>query len=280
MSYDQYRPTGFRVLPPVVKNLLIINILFFLATFALGNAMDIDLTDILGLHYFGAEKFKPYQFITYMFMHGGFWHLFFNMFALWMFGNALENVWGPKRFLIYYFVTGIGAALLHYVIFYFELRPLLEAINIYLANPGAEQLQEFLNGGNIYQGYTPLQTFITEYNSLINLDAVKANQLSVDFITTYKIDLLNQPVVVGASGAVFGILLAFGMMFPNTLIYIYFAIPIKAKWFVIIYGALELISGVSNMQGDNVAHFAHLGGMLFGFILIMIWKKRYKKNQF
>jgi len=117
------------VLPPVVKNLLIINALFFLATIAFQKVYNIDLADYLGLHYFGAEKFSPYQFITYMFMHGNFSHILFNMFALWMFGNVLENYWGPKRFLIYFIVTGIGAALVHYIVFYFEISPVLSAIN-------------------------------------------------------------------------------------------------------------------------------------------------------
>ena len=278
MTYEQFRPTGFSMLPLVVKNLLILNGLFYLATLGLGAAYHIDLIDILGLHYVTADKFQPYQFITYMFMHGSFMHLFFNMFALWMFGYILENVWGPKRFLIYYFVTGIGAAIVHYAIFYFQLQPLQDAINHYLANPGHEQLTAFLNSGGVDGSYEPLRQFIVKYNSLLNTDSQQAIELSTEFMMQYKTDLLNMPVVVGASGAVFGILLAFGMMFPNTMIYVYFAIPVKAKWFVMIYGALELFSGVYNAQGDNVAHFAHLGGMLFGFILLMIWRKKDKKR--
>jgi len=113
---QQYRPGGFRVLPPVVKNLIIINALFFLATFALGSAFDIDLADYLGLHYVASSKFNAFQFVSYMFMHGGLFHLFFNMFALWMFGNMLENVWGPKRFLTYYMVTGIGAGIIQLLV--------------------------------------------------------------------------------------------------------------------------------------------------------------------
>lgn len=274
---DQFRPTGFKILPPVVKNLLIINALFFLATLAFSSS--IDLVDILGLHYFAAEKFSPYQFITYMFMHSpdNFMHILFNMFALWMFGNALENVWGPKRFLIYYIFTGLGAAVTHYVVFYFEIAPVLGAINGYLNNPSTENLNQFLNSG--YFKVTSLQiqdsfsVFRDQYNSLVNTNPTKAVQLSVDFVTQYRVDFLNSPVVIGASGAVFGILLAFGMMFPNAMIYVYFAIPIRAKYFVMIYGAIELFSGVMD-SGSNVAHFAHLGGMLFGFILIRFWKKR------
>lgn len=229
MSYQQYRPSNsFSLLPLVVKNLLIINGLFYLATLSAAS-LGVDLTDILGLHYPLSDSFRPYQLITYMFMHGSFMHLFFNMFALWMFGNTLENVWGPKRFLTYYIITGIGAAICHYTIVYFELQPVLEYVNTQALNSEEAEI--------------------------------------------LRREVMNTPVVVGASGSVFGILLAFGMMFPNTLLYIYFAIPIKAKWFVILYGAAELFSGLAGNPGDNVAHFAHLGGMLFGFILIKYWKR-------
>jgi len=274
---EQFRPTGFRILPPVVKNLLIINGLFFLATIATGTKFGFDLTDMLGLHYFAADKFRPYQIITYMFMHGGFAHVFFNMFALWMFGNALENIWGPRKFLIYYIITGIGAAITHYVVFYFEISPVLSAINDYLNSPSPEKLNIFLNSGYFKITSVEVQDsfhlFRNEYNDLLTTNPSKALQLSLDFISEYKVDFLNAPVVVGASGAVFGILLAFGMIFPNALIYIYFAIPIKAKYFVILYGAIELFSGVFN-TGSNVAHFAHLGGMVFGYFLLLFWKKR------
>jgi len=274
---DKYRPTGFRILPPVVKNLLILNGLFFLATKATGSKFGFDLTDMLGLHYFAAEKFRPYQFITYMFMHGGLMHILFNMFALWMFGNAIENVWGPRKFLIYYLVTGIGAAITHYVVFYFQISPVMTAIDGYLNNPSPESLNVYLSSGYFKIISTEVQDnfsiFREQYNQLLFTDPTKALQLSVDFISQYKIDFLNAPVVVGASGAVFGILLAFGMLFPNALIYVYFAIPVKAKYFVIIYGAIELFSGVYD-TGSNVAHFAHLGGMIFGFLLLLYSKKR------
>ena len=221
---NQFRPQGFSILPLVVKNLLIINAIFYLGTWAADVAWHIDLSDYLGLHYIGASDFRPYQFITYMFMHGNFAHLFFNMFALWMFGNSIENVWGPKRFLIFYFVCGIGAGLTQELVQYIQLSDIVEHY-------------QYVNLGN--------------------------RSIPVD-------DYLNMLTTVGASGAVYGILLAFGMMWPNSRIYIYFAIPIKAKWVVIIYGLLELFSGFSSV--DNVAHFAHVGGMLFGFLLIMYWR--------
>ena len=221
---NQFRPQGFSILPLVVKNLLIINGIFFLATIAMDMVWHIDLAQYLGLHYIGASDFQPYQFVTYMFMHGSFGHLFFNMFALWMFGNAIENAWGPKRFLFFYMVCGIGAGL-------------------------TQELVQYIQLNDIVQNY--------EYVRLNN------RSIPVD-------EYLNMLTTVGASGAVYGILLAFGMMWPNSRIYLYFLIPIKTKWFVLIYGLLELFSGFSSI--DNVAHFAHVGGMVFGLLLILYWK--------
>ena len=248
MAYEQYRPNSFRVLPPVVKNLLILNGLFYLGTLVLQSRFSVDLSETLGLHFPLSEKFRPYQLVTYMFMHGSFMHLFFNMFALWMFGNVLENYWGPKRFLIYYMVTGIGAGCIQLLVTYFRLESLYTQVS-------PEDLNMILSKGSEILG---------EGKNFIDNSAGEVN-------------ILLNTATIGASGAVFGILLAFGMLFPNTLLYIYFAIPIKAKWFVILYGAMELFSGIANNPEDNVAHFAHLGGMLFGFILIKIWQKNKKK---
>ena len=224
---SDFRPGGFSVLPTVVKNLVIINVLFFLATIAAETVWRIDLSDYLGLHYIGASDFQPYQLVTYMFMHGSFGHLFFNMFALWMFGNTLERIWGPNRFLLFYFVCGIGAGL-------------------------AQELVQYIQYLTTLQGYDNVRIAA---NHIIPMS-----------------EYLNMLTTVGASGAVYGILLAFGMMFPNSTIYIYFAIPLKAKWFVLIYGIIELFAGFTSV--DNVAHFAHVGGMLFGLILILYWKKK------
>lgn len=280
MSYERYSPSGFGFLPPVVKNLIIINVLFFIATFVVGNAGHIDLTDYLGLHYFAAQKFAPYQFITYMFMHGNFSHIFFNMFALWMFGSVLEQVWGPKKFLLYYIITGIGAALVHYLVFYFQITPVIESIDAFIAHPDLASLQQFASNhqfnisessGDFSLAFDNFkQNYITLQQDPGNMQAM---QESVNFITLYREHYLDLPVVVGASGAIYGLLLAFGMLFPNSLIYLYFFIPIKAKWFVIIFGIIELVSGFYD-QGSNVAHFAHLGGMIFGFFLIIYWKKK------
>ncbi|MBQ3594395.1 MAG: rhomboid family intramembrane serine protease [Bacteroidales bacterium] len=224
---SDFRPSGFSLLPTVVKNLLILNVLFFLATIACDVVLRIDLADYLGLHYIGASDFQPFQLVTYMFMHGNFAHLFFNMFALWMFGNTLENIWGPNRFLLFYFICGIGAGLI-------------------------QELVQYIQYVTTLQGYENVR--------------IAANQIIP------MSEYLNMLTTVGASGAVYGILLAFGMMFPNSTLYIYFAIPIKAKWFVLIYGIIELFSGFTSV--DNVAHFTHLGGMLFGLILILYWKKK------
>ena len=277
----QFQPTGFRVLPPVVKNLLIINGLFFLATITFGDVFHIDLTEKLGLHYIMASDFKPYQFVTYMFMHGGFTHILFNMFALWMFGNTLENVWGPKRFLTYYMVTGIGAGIVYMIWISFQINPVVSQIDAFIQSQDLEVLANFAADHtfrrNAFSGqiWTEFQSFQRSLQILdSNPSNIEAMQNVVRFMEDYKEFFMNQSVVVGASGAVFGILLAFGMMFPNALIYLYFAIPIKAKYFVMLYGAFELFEGVMNRPGNNIAHFAHLGGMLFGYFLIVYWKKK------
>ena len=189
-------------IPVVTRNILIINLIVWGAC----NFINYPLADILGLHDISYGGFYLYQLITYQFTHVAFFHLFFNMFALFMFGRILENYWGPSRFFTYYMVTGIGAGLIQLAICYFQ-----------------------------------------------NINSV----------------------TIGASGAVFGILLAFGMIFPNApLMIIPFPFPIKAKYLVIGYGLIELTMGVANTSGDNVAHFAHLGGMLFGIILILYWRKK------
>ncbi len=282
MNNSEFRPGSWQILPPVVKNLLILNGIFFLATITFERVFHIDLVDVLGLHYFASEAFKPHQFITYMFMHGGFSHILFNMFALWMFGRVLENVWGGKKFLSYYLFTGVGAAILHYIIFYFQASPFLNAITVFQDNPSIESLKIFINSQNFqlssYEMQNHFNVFRNEFNQVVNTNPHKALQLGIDYMTQYRMDFLNQPVIIGASGAVFGILLAFGMLFPNSLLYIYFAFPIKAKYFVIIYGLIELFSGFTNTD-SNVAHFAHLGGMIFGFFLLLYWKKKGELHQ-
>ncbi|WP_430810602.1 MULTISPECIES: rhomboid family intramembrane serine protease [unclassified Carboxylicivirga] len=241
-----YRPSPLAGLPPVTKNLLIINGLFLLATWVVKTTFGLDLTRFLGLYFPLSENFNPAQFGTYMFMHADFMHLFFNMFALFMFGRVLETYWGPKKFIVYYIITGVGAAVLQLAFKYIDYHNAISVLNeqeiAIVYEQGAQALREFKNFTN---------PDMAHFNLVLNIP------------------------MVGASGAVFGILLAFGMLFPNTELMLLFPpIPIKAKYFVMLYGVAELFMGVANFSMDNVAHWAHLGGMVFGFILIKYWDKK------
>lgn len=214
-------------IPSITKNLLIINVLAFFATWVF-EKQGLDLTATFGLHFFMAKDFSSYQLVTYLFMHGSFMHLFFNMFAVWMFGTVMERVWGPKRFLIYYLVCGIGAGII-------------------------QEGVQYINYANE------------------NLAAYDFVMTSSGRITTEA--YLNLWTTVGASGAVYAILLAFGMTFPNERMFIIpFPFPIKAKWLIGGYIVIEVWSAL-NTPGDGIAHMAHLGGMLFGFLLIRYWRK-------
>lgn len=214
-------------IPSITKNLLIINVLAFFATWVF-EKQGLDLTATFGLHFFMAKDFSFYQLVTYLFMHGSFMHLFFNMFAVWMFGTVMERVWGPKRFLIYYLVCGIGAGII-------------------------QEGVQYINYANE------------------NLAAYDFVMTSSGRITTEA--YLNLWTTVGASGAVYAILLAFGMTFPNERMFIIpFPFPIKAKWLIGGYIVIEVWSAL-NTPGDGIAHMAHLGGMLFGFLLIRYWRK-------
>jgi membrane associated rhomboid family serine protease len=234
--------------------------------------MDIDLEDYLGLHYPASEKFRLHQVFTHMFMHGGLTHLFFNMFALWMFGRVLESVWGPKRFLFYYLVTGLGAAALHTFVNYLSISSMQQAIEAYANTPAPELLDSFVKK-HLSSPSPQVVDFINSwYNSPSNSSFAAEGKELMQRILQLNMDIPT----VGASGAVFGILLAFGMLFPNTQLMLLFPpIPIKAKYFVIGYGAIELYLGITQ-PGSNIAHFAHLGGMLFGFFLIKYWNKTTK----
>ena len=220
-------------IPSMTKNLLIVNLLAFAATWVL-QQRGIDLTSMLGLHFFLASDFRVYQFFTYMFLHGGFTHILFNMFALWMFGSVIERVWGSKKFFFYYIVCGLGAGI-------------------------TQELVQYAN--YMYEGLAAYQ--------YVN---VGGEQMAMD-------SYINLWTTIGASGAVYGILLAFGMIFPNERLFIIpFPFPIKAKWLIVGYIAIELFSAMSG-PGDGVAHMAHLGGMLFGFLLIRYWQKHPDSSQ-
>ncbi len=220
------------MMPTVTKNLLIINVLMLFGK-VVAEKYGIDLTETLGLHFFMADNFHIYQLFTYMFMHADFSHIFFNMFAVWMFGRVLEQYWGSGKFLLYYIICGMGAGVVQEIVQYIHYETVLSAY-------------ESVNTGS---AIIPMQEY------------------------------LNMLVTVGASGAVYAVLLAFGMLFPNQELFIIpFPFPIKAKYFVIGYAVLELVLGLANNAGDNVAHFAHLGGMIFGFVLIMYWRKKKNNN--
>lgn len=278
--------SGFNAIPPVVKSLLIINGLCYVACLLFDQFYHIDLLRIVGLYNPMSELFQPFQIVTHFFFHsyqsasGGIslWHIFSNMFALWMFGSVLENYWGGKRFFIFYFTTAIGAAFIHEGINFYESYQLKSDIEMYLSNPGIAQLDDFAIKNGLLGKVYDINSFIKDWSLAGNMDAAyveKSKKLLEEF---YQLKL-NIPTV-GASGAVFGLLLAFGMLFPNTeLMMIFLPIPIKAKYFVMMYGAWELYSGIANNPADNVAHFAHLGGMLFGFILIKFWNKT-NRNSF
>jgi membrane associated rhomboid family serine protease len=232
---NQYRPGAFGHLPVVTKNIIIINVLMYIAKLLL-ETRGINLDDYFGLHYHLASNFKPHQFVTYIFMHGSFTHILFNMLGVYIFGQVLEQVWGPKRYLIFYILTGLGAALAQYVIMHFEIQKLFAAIN------------EDISSGMLS---TSRVSELIEFKDLV----------------------LRRKVIVGASGSLFGLLGGFGMLFPNRYLYLYFLFPIKAKWLVIMYGAFEIFSGVQNDPEDPVAHFAHIGGLLVGVILVLVWRR-------
>lgn len=291
----EFRPGRFQILPTIVKNLIIINGIMVFAQFVLFK-FGINLTDILGLHYWKSEYFKPWQFITHMFMHGNpadlnatLLHIFSNMFALWMFGSILENVWGPQRFLIFYLVCGFGAAVLHMGVVAWQFNNIESAFAAYQHSPSVESLRAFIdNHVNRPTGNNLPQQIINTYNYWVTTGTDMSQQSITDIhhylngylspTTGQYFDGIFDEGMVGASGAVFGILFAFGYLFPNTLLYIYFLVPIKAKYVVAGYAIFELYAGIANSTGDNVAHFAHLGGMVVAFVLLKIWNKNNRRH--
>lgn len=223
-------PGRFEFLPPVVKNMVIINGLFFLGTYVFQTSLGLDLIDKLGMHLPSSEAYGFWQPITHLFMHGSLEHLIFNMFSFWMFGSILENVWGSSRFLSFYVMAGIGAAFLHYlIVFLVDIRPILLSIE----------------------------------NQMVHADA-----LGLVALENQKAALLSAPNIIGASGAVAGIWIAFATMFPNSYLYLFFFLPVKAKYLAGIYVGFELLAVLQADPSDNIAHYAHLGGMLFGYVMV------------
>ena len=267
-----YSERGFlSTIPPVVKNLIIINVIMLLVTWVAQTTFNVDLNRILGLYSPNSPNFKPYQFVTHMFMHGGMFHLFFNMFALYMFGRILEQVWGGKRFLFYYLATGLGAAAIHLLVNYLHLNSIQNDAIAMLNTPSPESFAAFVSR-HFPEYYAQVYA-----NFLDKWFVSPTNPIFIEQASQYTQQLLQLQLeipTVGASGAVYGVLLAFGMLFPNTILMLLIPpIPIKTKWMVIIYGGLELFLGLTQ-PGSSIAHFAHLGGMIFGFILIRYWRTR------
>lgn len=241
-------------MPPVVKNLLILNVLMLILTW-IGESQGIQMTHLLGSHVFTSPFFEPYQIVTHFFMHGGFMHLFFNMFGLVIFGSALEKIWGPKRFFIFYIATAVGAFFIHQFIGYIELSNLRSSL--------------IDNGFNINE---------------INLNLISFMEANPNMIPIFESELVNsyiQSVVtpgVGASGAIYGLVVGFAYLFPNTQLMLLFPpIPIKVKWFALFWVGVSLYYSIQNTPNDNIAHVAHLGGALVGFIIVLFWQKNKRK---
>ncbi|GAB4037692.1 rhomboid family intramembrane serine protease [Spirosoma gilvum] len=253
-------------LTPVVRALLILNVLVFLVT---NNA----IIEQFGLHSFLSDRFNPIQLLTHMFLHSGFGHIFSNMLWLFFFGPMLEHFWGPRRFTFFYFFCGLGSALLFSAVNYFEMHDVYMSVQAYQAAPRFDNFSAFIDQHAVSY-YDQLEPFIEKFKSLPN-DS-KLLQMSVSYVNQIFTSQVDEPMV-GASGAVFGVLMGVGLLFPNTQLFLLFPpIPVKVKYIVIFSGAMELYSGIYQSQADNVAHFAHIGGMLFAFILVKYWGSQRK----
>ncbi|MCS6967673.1 MAG: rhomboid family intramembrane serine protease [Cytophagales bacterium] len=254
-------------LTPVARNLLIINV----AVFAFGNLLSIDLSKLFGLRFPGSSQFASYQIITHMFVHAGIGHIFSNMLALIVFGPALETYWGSLRFLAFYFICGLGASACYLAVESVQLYQLKSAVEAYLQNPSFIAFDALIaQYGNAT--HAAITSFLNHFGD--NPENPHLIAMSKQLALNLYEQKVNIPMV-GASGAIFGILMAFGMMFPNIELMLLFPpIPIKAKYFVLLYGVYEIYSVIQAAPSDNIAHFAHLGGMLFAFVLVRYWQKR------
>ena len=255
-------------LTPMVKTLLLCNGGIFLITLVL----PIDFSHLLGMHYVLSSYFSPYQFLSYMFVHGGLWHLIGNMFGLIMFGTLLEKFWGSKKFLIFYVLTGVGAGVLYAGIQFYQMQTLSARVSAYRNAPDPEEFNRFLldYAPHIHKRLVYKDGFIDKYTEFpTNIEYIR---YSGDIMQDIFQNNANIPMV-GASGAIFGILFAFAFLFPNTeLLLLFPPIPVKAKYLVAFYGIYELWAEISQRPGDNVAHLAHLGGMLVAFVLLKYWQ--------
>lgn len=256
-------------LTPVVKNLLIINVVIYILQYMLGG---IDFTEKISLWKIGSENFRPYQFFSYMFAHGGLFHILFNMLGLVFLGPLLEQFWGSKRFVTFYLVCGLGAGVLYNGIEFFRTKSVKDDVEAYLNSPSPHDFNRLIIE-HVERPTTQILNFIDEYDR--NPDNEYYEQQSEAFAKQLYRETVNFGSMLGASGAVYGILMAFGLLFPNTELMLLFPpIPIKAKYLVLILGGIALYSGFNRSAGDNVAHFAHLGGMIFAYIMIKFWQGR------
>ncbi|HEY8387512.1 MAG TPA: rhomboid family intramembrane serine protease [Parasegetibacter sp.] len=277
----QFRPGNFQILPLIIKNLLIINVLVYLAQTTMAQmGLEEEINALFALHHVQSPLFRLHQLISHMFMHGSWEHLFFNMFALWMFGSVLENYWGPKRFLIFYIACGLGAACIHLLFLGIDYNQMVRDMELFTTYPSPENFINFYD--NHLRGVLPSGAN-AEVRSLADtwaMDPANSNMYldQAQFWINSWISKKDIDATVGASGAVFGCLAAFGYLFPNSYIYLYFFIPIKVKWFVLGYAAIEFVLAIQNSAGDNVAHWAHLGGALVGFLLVYFWNKTNRRT--
>lgn len=263
----------FGRLTPLVKNLLIINVGIAL----LQGFFKIDLGDYFGLYYVSAPEFKPYQFVTYMFLHSttSIMHIFGNMFALFIFGPLLEQFLGPKKFLILYMVTGVGAGLFYTAVNYVEVSAVQRDVEAYVQDPNPDDFNRLLidHGSNLNP---QIYEFVDQYSRNPNSTELKRDSVS---LAQRLYDIQGNYNMVGASGAVFGILAAFALFFPNTELFLLFIpFPIKAKYLVTVYILYEVFAELQRAPGDNVAHLAHIGGAIIAFFLVRVWKKQ--RNNF
>lgn len=270
---SEIRPSRFEILPMVIKNLLIINVLVFLAQQTLKGS-SVNMEDLFGLHYVKSPLFQPWQLVTHLFLHANFMHLFGNMFALWMFGTQLESLWGPKRFLTFYFLCGIGAGLIQLAFLWYEYTPLLNQFLLLKQHLTPQGAIEFFNEFGLAsdtKGASVLQNYLAAPDNSSNM------QEAINYISGITYGIISN-ATIGASGAVFGILAAFVYLFPNTKLYFYFLFPVKAKWVGLAYFGFEIYSGVLNSSSDNIAHWAHIGGGLVGFLLVLTWNRKNRRT--
>ena len=257
-------------LTPIIKAIIIINIIIF-AVQSINPQYDRMIVSLFGLHYFTSEQFIPTQLVTYMFVHSNIGHIFSNMLGLFFLGPILEMFWGEKRFLIFYLITGIGAGILYMGLKYYDFSTLQAVTEAYILNPDLTKFQSLL--AKFYSEGIPSSVY-----SLLQ-DTSNVTLKESVFIAEESLKAVLNTPMIGASGAVFGIMAGFGLLFPNTeLMLLFFPFPIKAKYFVTFYALYEIYAGLNKMPGDNVAHFAHIGGMIVAFILIKIWGT--KRNSF